>query len=100
MPYYCKLPGDQVLPRPRLIFTFSFQIVMHDVEFWQLGDVSEMSVEGIDNWLNAKAGWITGRYEDTTYCVGETMSERPPWGTKYSDKGDAWKDLCYPHSRK
>ena len=73
---------------------------MHDVDFWQLGDVSDLTVDGIDEWLDVKAGWMTGRYEDTTYCVGEVVSERPPYDTrlpesqgKYED--GAWQDMCW-----
>ena len=74
---------------------------MHDVEFWQLGDVSELTVDGIDEWLDVKAGWMTGRYQDTTYCIGEAMSERPPYDTRHPESegkyeaNGAWKDMCW-----
>lgn len=77
-----------------------FAIVMHDVEFWQLGNTADLTITKIDEWFNPKTGWLTGHFNDTTYCVGEAMSERPPFGTNIVDKGEAWKDMCYEHSRK
>jgi len=77
-----------------------FTIVMHDVLFWQLGDVSDLTVDAIDEWLDVKAGWMTGRYQDTTYCIGESFSERPPYDTRHPNsegvyENGSWKDMCW-----
>ena len=67
----------------------SFQIVIQHVDFWQLGDISEVTPNDVDEWFSPKSGWIAGRYNDTTYCVGEVFSERPPYGTQEGSQSDA-----------
>ena len=79
---------------------YRFKIVLQNIEFWQLGDPSDLTPDAIDEWFSPKTGWISGRYNDTTYCIGEVFSERPPYGTQHSDKGDQWKDMCWSTSGK
>ena len=56
--------------------------MLQHVDFWQLGDLSDVTPNDIDEWFSPKSGWLAGRYDDTTYCVGEVFSERPPYGTQ------------------
>ena len=58
----------------------------------------EWNIEGNYNWADVDAkfkpatGWVAGRYADSTYCVGEVFSERPPFATKVDPYGN--QNLC------
>ena len=73
----------------RLNLIFPIQIVLQHVDFWQLGDLTDLTPNDIDEWFSPKSGWLAGRYDDTTYCVGEVFSERPPYGTQEGFQNDA-----------
>jgi len=57
-----------------------FQIVFSNVD-WGL-DTDSFTWKDVDAHFAPTTGWLAGRYQDSTSCIAEVFSERPPFGTK------------------
>ena len=59
---------------------------------WNLNSTS-VSFSDVRSTFKPMTGWLPGKYKDSTYCVGEVFSERPPFATKLM-KSDYTTNHC------
>ena len=61
------------------LFNIVFKVIMSNID-WNLNGAAATYSE-INSSFDPMVGWLAGKYNDSTYCVAEVFSERPPFAT-------------------